>query len=846
MAHDHDRPSIVHTATTVNDGKGNLSMSAAPFEPRGNTRALVLATLAFTASFYAWSMMGPLGPDLQDLLGLSEIQLAMLIAVPVLLGSLMRIPLGLLTDRYGGRKVFTALMAFTLVPLAALALWHDSFPAVILFGFFLGFAGASFAVGVPFVSRWYPRERQGMALGLYGMGMGGTVLGGLTAPRIADRWGLTAPFVVAMVLVGAMAVVFWLLARDAPVDAPDRDGGDVRVAARLPRPARRLGADLLLLPRLRRVRRDVRLPAEAADRRARPRQARRRRPGRRLRARRRHRPSDRRLAGRPDRRRHRPARLLRGDRPARRRLAPLYDEMVPLTVLALSMAAAFGLGTGAVFKLVAQDFPDRVGAVTGVVGAAGGLGGLLPAARDGAREVRHRRLPAGLRLSGPHGDRRPRGAADHGPLRPRGGGRRPGSGTVGGSSGSPRGGLPVRAPRSGYSRWSAPAQRSVPAAEALRRAQGSPRARHAEWVPLAGLAGRRLAAPLAARLDLPSGDCSAMDGWALRAADPSDPLRVVGESAAGRPFARPLAGGRLPHIDGCPAARRRRRGRAARGRSTRGRTSRRGGAPSPWAHVRRRGEDLRRGEPVLGAGVVVAAHEVAVVAAAGHAGAFVPASCPRRLPDHGGRARPARRRVPPDAVIESNLVGLVAQAEAAGAIACASAHAPDDRAATLAALSTLLGTDGGRPTSSSRWAGSPSARTTTSAGRSRLSGRAGQLRGVAMRPGHPVGVAVRGSTVVLALPGNPAAAAVCFHLLGRRPSRVREDWSHSAPLLAPVPRHRRAPRSSCAAPGGPWAAPLERQGSAQRAPSPEPGSSRGSSPAEASPAGGPVPASRMP
>ena len=103
---------------------------------------------------------------------------------------------------------------------------------MIVFGFFLGFAGASFAVGVPFVSRWYPRERQGMALGLYGIGMGGTVLGGLTAPRIADRWGLTAPFVVAMVLVGAMAVVFWLLARDAPVAAPGRDRRDVRVAAR--------------------------------------------------------------------------------------------------------------------------------------------------------------------------------------------------------------------------------------------------------------------------------------------------------------------------------------------------------------------------------------------------------------------------------------------------------------------------------------------------------------------------------------------------------------------------------------------------------------------------------------
>ena len=369
------------------------------FEPRGNTRALVLATLAFTASFYAWSMMGPLGPDLQDLLDLSEIQLAMLIAVPVLMGSLMRIPLGLLTDRYGGRKVFTALMAFTLVPLAALALWHDSFPAVIFFGFFLGFAGASFAVGVPFVSRWYPRERQGMALGLYGMGMGGTVLGGLTAPRIADRWGLTAPFVVAMVLVGAMAVVFWLLARDAPVKRPIATGGmfaSLRVfrdqpAAWAPTFYYFLAfggfvAMFAYLPKLLTSVHDLDKPDAAA-----------RAAGFALVA----------VIARPiggwlaDR--------IGADTVLRvsfgatallaAALAPLYDEMVPLTVLALSMAAAFGLGTGAVFKLVAARLPRHGGGRDRRGGRRRWPRRVLPPARDGAREVRHRRLPPGLRPS---------------------------------------------------------------------------------------------------------------------------------------------------------------------------------------------------------------------------------------------------------------------------------------------------------------------------------------------------------------------------------------------------------------------------------------------------------------
>lgn len=348
------------------------------FVPKGNTRALVLATLAFTVSFYAWSMMGPLGPDLQDLLDLSEVQLAMMIAVPVLMGSLMRIPLGILTDRIGGRRVFTGLLAFTLLPLAALAVWHESFASVIAFGFVLGFAGASFAVGVPFVSKWYPRERQGMALGLYGIGMGGTVLGALTAPRIADRWGLTAPFVVAMVLVAAMAVVFWLLARDAPVAPPPRTGGMLaplrifrdKPAAWAPTFYYFLVfggfvAMFAYLPKLLHGVHGLDKPDAAA-----------RAAGFALVA----------VIARPvggwlaDK--VGAATILRISFTATAilaaLLAPLYDEMVPLTICCLSLAAAFGLGTGAVFKQVAHDFPEAVGAVTGVVGAAGGLGGFFP------------------------------------------------------------------------------------------------------------------------------------------------------------------------------------------------------------------------------------------------------------------------------------------------------------------------------------------------------------------------------------------------------------------------------------------------------------------------------------
>ena len=110
----------------------------------------------------------------------------------------------MLTDRDGGRRMFIAVLSYTLVPLVLLALWHDSFAAMLAFGFLLGVTGASFAVGVPFVSRWYPDDRQGFALGVYGMGMGGTVLAGLTAPAIAEAWGLAAPFWVAAAVVAVV------------------------------------------------------------------------------------------------------------------------------------------------------------------------------------------------------------------------------------------------------------------------------------------------------------------------------------------------------------------------------------------------------------------------------------------------------------------------------------------------------------------------------------------------------------------------------------------------------------------------------------------------------------------
>src|SRR5215472_8563728 len=114
---------------------------------RGGRRALALASLAFFTCFYAWSLLGPLAPGLQQQLHLNEVQVGWMVAVPVVMGSLMRVPMGVLTDRLGAKRVFPALMIFSALSLAALAVWHQGYAQLLVFGFLLGVTGSSFAVG---------------------------------------------------------------------------------------------------------------------------------------------------------------------------------------------------------------------------------------------------------------------------------------------------------------------------------------------------------------------------------------------------------------------------------------------------------------------------------------------------------------------------------------------------------------------------------------------------------------------------------------------------------------------------------------------------------------------------
>lgn len=138
--------------------------------------ALIVAMLGMAVTFAVWAALSPLAPLFQSSLRLSHTEVSIIIAIPILLGSVMRIPVGILTDRFGGKHVFMALLVFSLLPTLVLATFVYSFATLVGWAFILGLAGTSFAIGIPYVSKWFPPERQGLALGLFGMGNGGTVI----------------------------------------------------------------------------------------------------------------------------------------------------------------------------------------------------------------------------------------------------------------------------------------------------------------------------------------------------------------------------------------------------------------------------------------------------------------------------------------------------------------------------------------------------------------------------------------------------------------------------------------------------------------------------------------------
>ncbi|HEX7979018.1 MAG TPA: nitrate/nitrite transporter [Gemmatimonadaceae bacterium] len=339
----------------------------------GHKPTVFAAFLHFDLSFMIWVLLGALGVSISESLGLSAAQKGLMVAVPILSGSLMRIPLGLLSDRFGGRRVGIAMLLALYVPL--LAGWRagTSLEVLIAVGLLLGVAGASFAVVLPLASRWYPPERQGLVMGIAAAGNSGTVVANLVAPRIAAMVGWHGVLALTTIPLTIVLLVFAALAKDSPTRVATQSlssyltvlrerelwwfclfysvtfGGYVGLSSFMP----------ILL------RDQYRLPAVTAG----------------------YLTALAALAGSG----LRPLGGYVADRIGGVRLlsvlflgiATMYaaasriPALTPMVAFLVTAMICLGLGNGAVFQLVPQCFRRQIGIATGVVGAVGGLGGFM-------------------------------------------------------------------------------------------------------------------------------------------------------------------------------------------------------------------------------------------------------------------------------------------------------------------------------------------------------------------------------------------------------------------------------------------------------------------------------------
>lgn len=340
---------------------------------------LVMATLGFALNFWAWALLSPLGPHFKVTLHLSSFTQALLVAIPVLVGALGRIPVGALTDRFGGRIMFPAVTFATVVPVLLIGYaGYNSLAVLLVGGFFLGIAGTSFAVGVPLVNAWFPPHRRGLAIGLFGMGMGGTAISALTTVRLMEADSIHAPFLLVAVVLAVYGAVAAVVLREAPGWVASREPLGQRLSRTLRLPITWQASALYAICFGGYVAFSVYLPtylknaylltqSDAATK-----------MGGFVLVAVLMRPIGGYLADRI-----RPAWVLAA---AFAVIAATAFAQAPApglvpggTITFLTMAGALGAGAGAVFALVAQRAPrNEVGAVTGVVGAAGGLGGFIP------------------------------------------------------------------------------------------------------------------------------------------------------------------------------------------------------------------------------------------------------------------------------------------------------------------------------------------------------------------------------------------------------------------------------------------------------------------------------------
>ncbi|WP_420898015.1 MFS transporter [Cryobacterium frigoriphilum] len=341
---------------------------------------LTLATLASVVCFWAWTSIAPLGVRYSEAMDLSSAEASVLVAMPVLVGSIGRIPVGVLTDRFGGRIMFTVVLLATIPALLLVALAGSLgvFGLLVLCALLLGVAGTVFAVGIPFVSNWYDVSRRGFATGVFGAGMGGTALSAFFTPRFVEWFGYLPTHLILVALLGLTAATVWFLLGNSPSWVPRTQpfipqlvaaaklgvtwqmcflyglvfGGFVAFSTYLPTYLRDIyGFDLteagtrtagfavaavLLRP----------IGGTLADR-------------------------------------FGPKIVVLVSLAGVAVLAWIVnmrpDGEIPAGLTFVAMASALGLGAGGVFAWLGRNAPaDRVGSVSGIVSAAGGLGGYFP------------------------------------------------------------------------------------------------------------------------------------------------------------------------------------------------------------------------------------------------------------------------------------------------------------------------------------------------------------------------------------------------------------------------------------------------------------------------------------
>jgi NNP family nitrate/nitrite transporter-like MFS transporter len=348
-------------------------MNLREFRRIGHWPSLLCAFLYFDISFMVWMLVGAMATVIAKEFGLSHAQKGLLVAVPPLGGALLRLVLGVLTDRFGARRTGLLGLMLTLVPLTLGWLWSNTFPELLAVALLLGVAGASFAAALPLASRWYPPQYQGLAMGIAGAGNSGTAIATLLGPALALSLGWHAVFGLALIPVLLTLLVFALFAKDSPNQPPPRPltdylavlkqadtwwfnlfylvtfGGFVGLASYLTtffKDHYQVGdAQAGYLTALCVIAGSLLRPVGGylADR----------------------------LGG---------IRLLMilysGVGLTMLSMATL-PPLVAGTILLFLGTGMLGMGNGAVFQLVPQRFPREIGVVTGIVGAAGGFGGFL-------------------------------------------------------------------------------------------------------------------------------------------------------------------------------------------------------------------------------------------------------------------------------------------------------------------------------------------------------------------------------------------------------------------------------------------------------------------------------------